>query len=141
MKGNPDMLKSKKTYVTGVMTILAAIAAYLIGEAELGVTIQLVVTAVMAMTIRHGVTTETAKKLVIGFLCVGMLVAFQPRQAEAHPLLGVFALTALTGGWTAFTYEECLADALDAEECAKRTWVEREGVPITQKIYNESFNN
>jgi hypothetical protein len=55
-----------------------------------------------------------------------MFFAFQPRQAEASPLLGLFALTALTGGWAAVTYEECLADALDAEDCVKRTWLERE---------------
>lgn len=133
------MLKGYKTYITGVVTIISAIAAFLIGEAELATTLQLVVTAVMGMTIRAGVTTETAKKLMIGAVCFGMLFAFQPRQAHADPLFLFFA-TAITGGWAAATYEECKADGLDAEDCAKRTWDEREGVPITQAVYNERFN-
>lgn len=48
-----------------------------------------------------------------------------PKQAHADPLF-LFAFTALTGGWAAVTYEECKEDGLDAEDCAKRTWQERE---------------
>jgi len=129
------MLKGYKTYITGVMTILGALAAYLIGEAELGTTIQLVVTAVMGMTIRSGVTTEAAKKMVLGFLCFGAIFALQPRESHAMPPLAMFVGTAITGGWGAATYEECKADGLDAEDCAKRTWAERE--PLDYSKLNE----
>ncbi len=135
------MLKGYKTYITGVMTILGAIAAYLVGEAELGTTLSLVVTAVMGMTIRSGVTTEAAKKLVVGFLVIGLMFAFQPREAHAAPPAFLFAFTVLTGGWVAGTFEECKEDGLDAEACAKRTWRERTDVPITQTVYKESFND
>jgi len=54
-------LSGKKTYVVAVTTILAAIGAYLTGEAGLATTIQLVVTSVLGMTIRSGITTEVKK--------------------------------------------------------------------------------
>lgn len=49
------MLAGYKTYITAAVTVVGAVAAYLTGEAELGNTIQLVVTAVLAATIRNGV--------------------------------------------------------------------------------------
>ena len=119
------MLKGYKTYITGFVTIVGAIGAYLIQEATLAETIQLVITAVMGMTIRHGLSTETAKKLVLGFLCFGMIFAFTPRQAEAHPAL-MFASTAIVGGWSALTYEQCKEDGVDAKECVKSTWRDRQ---------------
>ena len=49
------MLKGYKTYIVGTLAVLGAVGAYLTGDATLGDTIQLVVTAVLGMTIRHGV--------------------------------------------------------------------------------------
>lgn len=49
------MFKGKKTYIVGALAVLGAIGAYLTGDAALGDTIQLVVTAVLGMTIRHGI--------------------------------------------------------------------------------------
>lgn len=49
------MLKGYKTYIIGSVTIISAVAAYLVGDAELADTIQLVVTAAIGMTVRHGI--------------------------------------------------------------------------------------
>lgn len=49
------MLKGYKTYLVGTLAVLGAIVAYLTGDAALGDTIQLCVTAVLGMTIRHGI--------------------------------------------------------------------------------------
>lgn len=51
-------LSGKKTYVTGVLAILGAVGAYLIGDVELAETAQLVLTAVLGMTVRHGIATK-----------------------------------------------------------------------------------
>lgn len=56
------MLKGYKTYVTAGVAVIAAVAAYLVGDVGLADTIQIVVTAVLGATIRSGVTSE-AKKL------------------------------------------------------------------------------
>lgn len=55
------MLQGYKTYILGALTILGAVGSYLVGDATLPAAIQLVVTAVMGMTVRHAVTTEAAK--------------------------------------------------------------------------------
>lgn len=55
------MFKGYKTYIVGAVTVMSAIATYLVGDAQLADTIQLVVTAVLGMTIRAGVTTEASK--------------------------------------------------------------------------------
>lgn len=47
--------KGKKTYVTAGVTVITAIAAYLVGDVGLADTIQLVVTSILAATIRHGI--------------------------------------------------------------------------------------
>jgi len=49
------MLKGKKTYVTGTLAILTAIAAYLTGDSTLIEAIQLVVTAALGMTVRNAI--------------------------------------------------------------------------------------
>lgn len=49
------LLKGKKTYVTGVMAILAAIAAHLTGEIAIAELAQLSLTAVLGMTVRNGI--------------------------------------------------------------------------------------
>ncbi|MGR3219256.1 MAG: hypothetical protein ACUZ8H_05480 [Candidatus Anammoxibacter sp.] len=52
------MLKGKKTYIMAGVTVITAIAAYLIGDVELGATIQLVVTAILAVTLRKGIADK-----------------------------------------------------------------------------------
>lgn len=49
------MLAGKKTYITAVVGIVGAVGAYLVGEADLFQTFQLIVTAVAAASIRAGV--------------------------------------------------------------------------------------
>lgn len=56
------MLKGYRTYILGAVTIVGAVAAYLVGDTPLTEAINLVVTAGMGMFIRSGVTTEVAKK-------------------------------------------------------------------------------
>lgn len=51
------MLKGYRTYILGAVTIIGAVAAYLIGDAGLSETINLIVTAGMGMFIRSGVNT------------------------------------------------------------------------------------
>jgi len=53
------MLTGYKTYITGALAIMGAVAAYLTGEAEIAPTIQLVITALMGMFIRAGIKTDT----------------------------------------------------------------------------------
>lgn len=61
------------------------------------------------------------KKLLLLPLALCLFVA---PAAQASPFV-FFAMTALTGGWAATTYEDCKEDGLDAEDCAKRIWKER----------------
>lgn len=49
------MLAGYKTYITGGLTVIGSIAAYLTGDATLADTAQLVVTALLAMFVRNGV--------------------------------------------------------------------------------------
>lgn len=49
------MLKGKKTYITGGMAILGAVASYLTGDATAIQAAQLGVTALMGMFLRSGV--------------------------------------------------------------------------------------
>lgn len=56
------MLKGYKTYITAGLSVLGALAGYLTGDLAVGEAIQLAITAVLAVTIRAGVTTENAKK-------------------------------------------------------------------------------
>ncbi len=51
------MLNGYKTYILGGVTIISAIAAYLVGDASLANTINLVVTAGMGIFIRNGIST------------------------------------------------------------------------------------
>ena len=55
------MLKGYRTYILGGVTIIGAVATYLIGDASLNETINLVVTAGMGMFIRSGVNTAVEK--------------------------------------------------------------------------------
>lgn len=55
------MLKGYRTYILGGVTIIGAIAAYLVGDTSLTEAINLVVTAGMAMFVRSGVNTAVSK--------------------------------------------------------------------------------
>lgn len=49
------MFNGKKTYIVGIGTILGAVGGVMSGGLPLDQAIQLVVTALLGMTIRHGV--------------------------------------------------------------------------------------
>ena len=51
-----DALKGKKTFITGIVAIVTAVGALLAGDANIADTAQLVLTAVLGMTIRAGIT-------------------------------------------------------------------------------------
>jgi len=119
------MLKGYKTYITGIVTIVSTVGAFLLGEITLTVALPTVVTAVMGMTIRAGVTTEVGKKLVLGFLCIGIMLAAMPQKAHAGTPLFLFASTIITGGWFAATSEDCKDLGLDGKECVTKLWSER----------------
>mgnify|MGYP003144256110 FL=1 len=53
------MLSGKKTYVTAIGGILAAVGAYFSGEMEMGVMINVVVTSLLAVFLRKGVKSDT----------------------------------------------------------------------------------
>lgn len=52
------MLKGYKTYITAAIAVLTAVGAYLVGDATLPQTAQLVFSAVLAATLRHGMTSS-----------------------------------------------------------------------------------
>ena len=52
------ILQGKKTYVAGIIGILGAIAGYLTGDIDMAQTGQLLLTAILGMTIRHGVSNQ-----------------------------------------------------------------------------------
>jgi len=54
------MFSGYKTYVAGALTILGALGGYLTGNLAVDQAINLVVPAVLAMTVRNGIAT-TAK--------------------------------------------------------------------------------
>jgi hypothetical protein len=49
------MLAGYKTYIAGAVAIITAVAGYLTGELMLPNVIQVVVTAVLAMTVRNAI--------------------------------------------------------------------------------------
>lgn len=57
------MFKGYRTYILGGVTIIGALAAFLVGDVSLTETINLVVTAGMGMFIRSGVNTAVEKVL------------------------------------------------------------------------------
>ena len=52
-------LQGKKTYMTAVGGVLAAVGAYFSGEMEMGVMINVVVTALLALFLRKGIKKDT----------------------------------------------------------------------------------
>ena len=49
------MFAGKKTYILGAVTVISAAASYLVGDVSAVEAAQLVVTAVLGMTIRNGI--------------------------------------------------------------------------------------
>lgn len=49
------MLKGYKTYVTAGVAVIGAVAAYLVGDADLMQTANLVFTAILAAFVRNGI--------------------------------------------------------------------------------------
>lgn len=55
------MLSGYKTYILGGVTIISAIAAFLVGQADAATTITLCVNSALAMFVRNGIATTAAK--------------------------------------------------------------------------------
>lgn len=49
------MLAGYKTYVTAAVAVIGAVAAYLVGDADLMQTVNLVFTALLAAFVRNGI--------------------------------------------------------------------------------------
>ncbi|MBI2719347.1 MAG: hypothetical protein HY245_13215 [Rhizobiales bacterium] len=49
------MLSGYKTYILAGLTVIGAAANYLVGDADLNTTVQLVITALMGAFVRHAV--------------------------------------------------------------------------------------
>lgn len=49
------MFKGKKTYITGAVTVIGALASYLVGDIQLVDALQLVVPALLGMTVRNAI--------------------------------------------------------------------------------------
>lgn len=64
-------------------------------------------------------------KFAFMFLLGLMVVLAQPTGVKAAPPAFLFVFTTMTGGWAAVTYEDCKANGIDAEDCAKKVWKER----------------
>lgn len=57
MKGRP-MFSGQKTYIVGAVALITAVAGYMTGDLTLAEALQAGFTAVMAATIRHGISTK-----------------------------------------------------------------------------------
>jgi hypothetical protein len=53
------ILAGKKTYVVGVMALIGFAASYLTGDITLAQAMQGALTAVLGMTLRSGITSDT----------------------------------------------------------------------------------
>jgi hypothetical protein len=49
------LLKGYKTYIVGGLTVVGAVVSLLVGDADIAQTAQLVVTAVLGMTVRNAI--------------------------------------------------------------------------------------
>lgn len=54
------MLSGYKTYIAGALTILGALGGYLTGNLAMDQAVNLVVPAILAMTVRHGISTAAS---------------------------------------------------------------------------------
>lgn len=57
------MLSGYKTYITAIVAIITAIAAYLVGDASMIETAQMIFTALIGAFVRAGMTTESTPRL------------------------------------------------------------------------------
>jgi hypothetical protein len=55
------MFAGYKTYITAGLAVLSAVAAYLVGDADLMQTANLVFTALLAAFVRKGIATDAGK--------------------------------------------------------------------------------
>lgn len=55
------LLKGYKTYIVAGITIVSAVGACLAGDTSITDALQLIIPAILSMTIRHGITTEANK--------------------------------------------------------------------------------
>ena len=53
------LLEGKKTYVTGTVAIISAIGGFLTGALSIPDATQLIVTAILGMTIRNGINNKS----------------------------------------------------------------------------------
>jgi hypothetical protein len=51
------MLKGYKTYVVGVVAIISTVASYLVGDLDIANAAQLVLSAVLGMTVRNAINS------------------------------------------------------------------------------------
>lgn len=58
-----DFLNGNKTYLTAAVAVVYAISAALYGAIDANTAVQIVLAAIGASTLRHGITTEGARKL------------------------------------------------------------------------------
>jgi hypothetical protein len=49
------MLKGYKTYIVGTMTVIGALVSLLVGDTDIAQSAQLIVTAVLGMTVRNAI--------------------------------------------------------------------------------------
>jgi hypothetical protein len=52
------MFAGYKTYIVAAVAVISAVASYLVGDANVADTAQLVLTAVLGATIRNGIATK-----------------------------------------------------------------------------------
>jgi hypothetical protein len=50
--------KGKKTYITAALAVIGAVAAYLTGDLNIADASQVILTAILGATIRHGVAEK-----------------------------------------------------------------------------------
>jgi len=53
------MFRGYKTYITAFVAVIAAGAAYLVGDANVADTAQIILTAILGATVRSGIKTGT----------------------------------------------------------------------------------
>jgi hypothetical protein len=53
------MFQGYKTYIVGALAVLGALGGYLDGDMTLVAALNIAVPAILAMTVRHGISTST----------------------------------------------------------------------------------
>jgi hypothetical protein len=55
------MLSGYKTYIVGALAVLGALGGYLDGDLTITAALNLAIPAILAMTVRHGITATAQK--------------------------------------------------------------------------------